>query len=178
MRKFCISAAVILKEIKSGVGDAVAFLALGQSVPGTPNKILLPIVSADEGEKTWADRIDRFLKYWRILSNELEFFNGPDVLLPNLHFWEVWGDSDGPLIPRIIRIASLSLNFGRGRITLGWWSGLLKALRPRIIYPRKSTHDLVRFTDAERTAMIMVGVTLRNDDFDNLGSIMSCKWAR
>ena len=51
------------------------------------------------------------------------------------------------------------------RITLEWRPVLLKALRPRTIYPRNNSPGIAIFTDAATTAMIMAIVVFRKNGF-------------
>ena len=59
-------------------------------------------------------------------------------------------------------------------VTMEWRSGLLKALRPRAIYPRNNSPDIVIFTDAATTTMIMEGVVFRKTDCDADNSALEC----
>ena len=60
------------------------------------------------------------------------------------------------------------------RITSEWRSGLLKSLLQRAIYPRANSQDIVIFTDAATTTVIMASAVSHKRDFDRDSSALAC----
>ena len=63
-------------------------------------------------------------------------------------------------------------------VTLDWRAGLLRPIRPRIIYPRRSTPQKVVITDASTETMIMAAIVFDKATFDVDRHALVCRGAR
>ena len=63
-------------------------------------------------------------------------------------------------------------------VTLDWRVGLLRAIRPRIIYPRRSTPQKIVIADAATEAMIMAAIVFDKATFDPNHHALVCRGVR
>ena len=164
-----------LNDIKTDAGKKVTCLGLVGPFPDPPNGMLLSIDVTDVKKEGRASRIGEFLVIERIPHKDLESLTGRLSFSQTSIFGRFGRALIRPLYRKLYGYYYDGSISGPGRIILQWWSGLLKALRPRTIYPRKSSPDIVIFTDAATTTMIMASVVFRKTDVYMDGAALSCK---
>ena len=136
--------------------------------------MLLPIDLTDEKKQGWAARIGEFLTNERIPHKDLESLTCRFPFSQTSILGRFGRAMIQPLYRKLYaRYYDESIS-DIDRITLEWRSGLLKALRPRAIFPRNNSPDIVIFTDAATTTMIMASVVFRKTDFDRDNSAIAC----
>ena len=158
--------AFIMKYIKTLAGYMVAFFALEGSFPDLANGMHLHIDLADGGNRTGHHGL-MGLSEKANPPQGIRILGGQAVLSLNLHFWGGFGRAMiHPLYRKLYGLYyDPSISDGN-RITLEWWPGPLKPLRPRANYPRANSQDIVIFTDTDTATVIMASVVFRKRDFD------------
>ena len=137
--------------------------------------MLLPIDLTDGKKAAWDARIDEIIKAGEIPHGELEALTG------RLSFSQtsIFGRFGRAMMHRLYRklyagFYSATLTEG-DLVNLDWWDGLLRSVRPRIIYPRRSTPQKVAITDAATETMIAAAIVFDKATFDTNRHASICR---
>ena len=134
-----------------------------------------PTDLTDGKKQNSATRIKEFPNNGRIPHNELESLTGRLSFPQTSIFGRLGRAMMHPIYRKLYGYYYDNSISDVDRISQEWRTGLLKALRPRAIYPRNNSPGIVISTDAATTAMIMDSLVFRKTDCDRDHSSLACR---
>ena len=176
--EFCRIIGVHLKADKTELGEGVTFLGLWGQFPSPASNMLLSVDLPEAKKAAWSARIEQFIHAGQIGHKELESLTG------RLSFSQtsIFGRFGRAMMQPLYR----KVNAGCYQATLSeadiWIlrrrAGLLRSIRPRIVYPRRSTPQKIIYTDAATSTQIIAAVVFDKHQFDKDGRVEAVRVLR
>ena len=146
--------------------------------PSPASNMLLSVDLPDAKKVSWIARIEQFTQAGQIGHKELESLTGRLSFSQTSIFGRFGRATTQPLYRKV--------NAGRYQPALSdsdiWIlrlrTGLLRSIRPRIVYPRRSTPQKIIYTDAATSAQIIAAVVFDKHQFDTDGHVEAVRALR
>ena len=158
--RFCEMLGIALKPEKTDMGPALTFLGVFGTFPAPGNDMSLSVELPREKAVAWGEAIDGFLPLGSIAHKELEGVIGRLSFTQTSVYGRVGRAMPTALYQKQNAKFYTPTLSGREASTLRWRRAALSSITPRLTRTRGPQTDLVVYTDAATTTMIIAAIII------------------
>ena len=178
LQAVCALFGVILEDRKADIGRQIVFLGLLGHFPGPDTDMILSITLSDEKMTDWIAIVRNVLSAGRISHKDLKSLTGKISFSQTPIFGRFGRVVVQPLYRKQYAAYYQPLLSDHGRIALSWWVGALSKQDRRAASRHKAFSDVIIYTDAATSTMIMASIVIFRLDFLVSQRIAHCRGIR